>query len=93
MHCDLTFILKSRLGSVHNSVYILILNIGNVKLLCSTFVFYHQVTQAPAAAAPPQEVAKPPVPAEHQILCDTYDGLLRRCSEKAGNSAVSIAAV
>ncbi|XP_038060867.1 protein transport protein Sec31A-like isoform X2 [Patiria miniata] len=42
------------------------------------------------AQVPPQQAAEPevpkgPIPAEHQDLADTYEGLARRCREAGGN--------
>ncbi|XP_022104643.1 protein transport protein Sec31A-like isoform X2 [Acanthaster planci] len=42
--------------------------------------------EVPAQQAPEPEVAKGPIPAEHQELADTYEGLARRCREAGGNN-------
>lgn len=47
------------------------------------------VNTKPEASQPPPEPEKPkpPIPTEHQVLCDIFDALAKRCMDRSGNNA------
>ena len=60
-------------------------NIQWLYIICSLTLALTVVRQQ-AAPEPPAPVVKGPVPQEHKVLQDTFDGLLNACSQRATNA-------